>query len=106
MSQGKLRTWIMHKIWLSELGRNSVLARLYGPLDEILRFLTFLGVYGLIFDWHEIIMLSLAVVTGSIFIGWLFIKLGLYKMQQEFNNQQNPMLLRIEYKLDKILRGK
>ena len=96
----KWKNKILKLIWYSERGRSNVIGRVYGPTNEIMQILTFLGVYGIFLSNTEILGVIISVVVVSIFIGMAYVNMKLMKIETEFNNNQNPMLKRIEIKLD------
>lgn len=83
------RAWFYDNIFWTEVKKPLRLE------DNLTRWLTLLGVYGLVFGFKEIGLIVISLVVVGIVGGKILVKTGVMKYNQKLGNEQNEELMEV-----------
>lgn len=86
---------IIKIVFYADQGRGKVMARMLGVASNAMVAFTFLKVYGITFTPLQMAGIGVLWCCFEIFLGFLYVKLGLLKQETELINENNPTLQRI-----------
>jgi hypothetical protein len=85
-------------MWYDDIGRNRVLTRPLGAISQILMALTFLKVYGVSISLWLMIAIVAAYFIVESGLGWVYVRMGLMKIETDLYNEQNEIFQKINKK--------
>ena len=96
-----MKNFLIKLVWYDDMGRGKVMGRALGILSQAAMFFTFLRVYGISLKVWQMIAIAGAYLAIEVLCGFIYVKLGLLKIETELLNEQNPTLRQIHKATEK-----
>ncbi len=90
--KSRVAYFIFKQLYAFNQGKGNVIGQFTGPLPEIMAMLYLLEQFGFILSKIQIICLALLTVMGCWFIGKLYMRMNLDKIQNIATHERNPLL--------------